>query len=112
MARLLGIDATKSTVRAAVVRTSYRRVTLEAFGEADIAWAGSEIDAIRAAVGGWKAEACAVAISGERSFYRRLELPATAAKEIESVLAFELEGTVPFEMDSAVFDTGQLGNRL
>ncbi len=104
MARLLGIDATKSAVRAAVVRTSYRRVTLEAFGEADIAWAGSEIEAIRAAVGGIKPDACAVAISGERSFYRRLDLPSTAQKEIQSVLAFELEGTVPFEMDSAVFD--------
>ncbi len=104
MARLLGIDATKSTVRAAVVRTSYRRVTLEAFGEADVAWAGSEVEAVRAAVRGWKAEACAIAVSGERSFYRRIELPAAAQREIENVLAFELEANVPFEMDSAVFD--------
>jgi general secretion pathway protein L len=104
MARLLGIDVTKATVRAAVVRTSYRRVTLEAFGEADIAWTGSEVEAVRAAVGGWRAEACAIAVSGERSFYRRIELPAAAQREIENVLGFELEATVPFEMDSAVFD--------
>ena len=51
MARLLGIDATRTSVRTAIVRTSYRRVTLEAFGEADIAWAGSEALAIRAATG-------------------------------------------------------------
>src|SRR6202020_2757441 len=38
------------------------------------------------------------------SFYRRLDLPAAAQKEIENVLAFELEATVPFEMDEAVFD--------
>ncbi len=104
MARLLGIDATKTTVRVAVVRTSYRRVTLEALGEADIAWAGSEAEAIRSAVGGLRAEACAVALPGERSFYRRLDLPAAAQKELENVLAFELESAVPFEMDDAVFD--------
>ncbi len=104
MSRLLGIDATKTTVRAAMVRTSYRRVTLEAFGEADIAWAGSEAEAIRLAVGGIRADACAIALSGERSFYRRIELPIAAQKEVENVLAFELESTVPFEMDEAVFD--------
>jgi general secretion pathway protein L len=104
MARLLGIDATKTTVRVAVVRTAYRRVTLEALGEADIAWAGSEVEAIRSAVGGLRADACAIALPGERSFYRRLELPAAAQKELEHVLAFELESAVPFEMDEAVFD--------
>lgn len=124
MSKLLGIDATKATVRTAIVRASYRRVTLEAFGEADVAWAGSEVDAIRAALSGRVGEsgppsslftpggsgstarpdACAIALSGERSFYRRLDLPAAAQKEIGNVLAFELEATVPFEMDDAVFD--------
>ncbi|APR82074.1 General secretion pathway protein L [Minicystis rosea] len=104
MARLLGIDATKTTVRAALIRTSYRRVTLEAFGEADVGWAGSETEAIKAAVGGARPDACATALSGERSFYRRIELPAAAQKEIENVLAFELEATVPFEMEEAIFD--------
>src|SRR4051812_30251318 len=104
MARLLGIDVSKSTVRAAVVRTAYRRVTLEAFGEADIAWAGSEVEAIRAAAGTYRPEACAIALTGEKSFYRRLELPAAAQKEIGNVLAFELEATVPFEMEDAIFD--------
>jgi general secretion pathway protein L len=104
MSRLLGIDATKSTVRAAIIRTSYRRVTLEAFGEADVGWAGSEVEAIKAAVGGARPDACSIALSGERSFYRRIELPAAAQKEINNVLAFELEATVPFEMDDAVFD--------
>src|SRR5262249_54932594 len=98
MARLLGVDATKTTVRTAIVRTSYRRVTFEAFGEADIAWAGSEEQAIRAATGGLRADACAIAVSGERSFYRKLDLPAAAQKELENVLAFELEANVPFEM--------------
>lgn len=104
MARLLGIDATKTTVRTALISTSYRRVTLVALGEADVGWSGSEAEAIRAAVGGARADACSIALSGERSFYRRIELPAAAQKEIANILAFELESTVPFEMDEAVFD--------
>lgn len=104
MSRLLGIDATKTTVRVALLRTSYRKVTLEALGEADIAAAGSEAEAIRVAVGTIKPDAAAVALSGEKSFYRRIELPAAAQKEIGSVLAYELEAAVPFEMEDAVFD--------
>jgi general secretion pathway protein L len=104
MARLLGIDATKTTVRAAIIHTSYRKITLEAFGEADVGWAGGEVEAIRAAVGSARPDSCAIALSGERSFYRRIELPAAAQREIDNVLAFELEATVPFEMDDAVFD--------
>lgn len=113
MARLLGIDVTKTTVRIAVVRTSYRKITLEALGEADLVAAGSEIDAIRAAMGAThKPDATATAVSGEKTFYRRIELPAAAQKEIGNVLAFELESTVPFEMDDAVFDYRVLRKEL
>lgn len=104
MARLLGIDATKTTVRVALLHTSYRSIEIEALGEADVAASGSEVEAIRAAVGALRADATAISISGERSFYRRIDLPAAAQKELGSVLAFELESTVPFEMDEAVFD--------
>jgi general secretion pathway protein L len=110
----LGIDVTAYGVRAALVRTSYRRVAIEALVEIDIrdpavagrdlASAASEVEAIRAAAGGLKPEAIAVGLSGERSFYRRIELPAAAQKELANVLSFELEATVPFEMDDAVFD--------
>lgn len=104
MARLLGIDAGTTVVRVAVLRTSYRKITLEALGEADVASSGSELEAVRAAVGALKADATAVALSGEKTFYRRLELPASAQKEIASVLPFELEANVPFEMNDAVYD--------
>ena len=102
MSRILGIDVGKAVVRTALLRASYRRFTLEALGEAPVV--GSEVDAIRAAVGTHKPDAIAVALSGERSFYRRVELPASAQKEIGSVLPFELEASVPFEMTDAVFD--------
>jgi len=45
MSRLLGIDAGKNAVRTVVIRSSYKRVTLEALGEVTIASAGSEIEA-------------------------------------------------------------------
>lgn len=105
MSRLLGIDADKNVVRTVLIRTAYRKVILEALGEASVADAGgSQIEALRAALGAVRPDAAAVAISGEQTFYRRLDLPAAAQKEIESVLAFELEATVPFEMEDAVFD--------
>jgi general secretion pathway protein L len=91
-------------VRTALVRTSYRKVTLEALGESDVTQAGSLAEAIRAAVGAHKPDGIAIALSGERSFYRRLDLPAAAQKEVENVLGFELEATVPFEMEDAVYD--------
>jgi len=89
MARLLGIDTTKTTVRAALLRTSYRSIVIEALGEADVASCGSEVEAIRAAVGSLKADATAIAISGERSFYRRLDLPAAAQKELRATSSVE-----------------------
>jgi general secretion pathway protein L len=124
MARLLGIDASRTVVRTVLVRTSYRRVAIEAVGEVPVApVAGpdegtdverhevtrkrqfeAEKEAIRAAVAGQKSDAVAIALSGERTFYRRLELPIAAQKEMENVLGFELEATVPFEISEAVYD--------
>lgn len=104
MARLLGIDVGKTVVRAALVRTSYRRMVLEALGEAHVEATGSVTDAIRAAAAGLRPDASAIALPGEQSFFRRLELPRAAMKELASVLAFELEATVPFEIDDTVFD--------
>ncbi len=104
MSRLLGIDATRTTVKVALLRTAYRKIFLEALGEADIAASGSLALAIGAAVGLIKADAAAIALSGEKSFYRRIDLPAAAQREINSVLGFELEATVPFEMEDAIFD--------
>ncbi len=125
MARLLGIDAGRTVVRTVLVRTSYRHVAIEAFGEVPVApiagpvdglpeaelheaqrkrQAAAEVEAIRAALGGQKADAVSVALSGERTFFRRLELPAAAQKELENVLGFELEATVPFDMADATYD--------
>jgi general secretion pathway protein L len=125
MARLLGVDAGRTVVRTVLVRTSYRRVAIEAVGEVPVQDVGGFVEgvpeaeqpeaqkkrhaaavaeAIRAALAGQKADAASVALSGERTFFRRLELPAAAQKELESVLGFELEATVPFDIAEATYD--------
>lgn len=102
MSRILGIDIGKAVVRVALLRANYRKTILEALVEMPVV--GTEIDAIRSAVGTHKADGIAIAISGERTYYRTVDLPASALKEIESVLPFELEAQLPFEMTEAVFD--------
>ncbi len=108
MARLLGIDISNRHVRAAVLRTSYRSVAIEALLEASYAPGDSPVAALQEIAGKLKVDAVGVALAGDRCFYRRLELPATAAKEVDSVLAFELESSIPFEMEGAVYDHRRL----
>lgn len=102
MSRILGIDIGKAVVRVAVLRANYRKVTLEALAETPVV--GLDVDAIRAAVGAHKPDGVAIAISGEKTYYRTIDLPASAIKEIENVLPYELEAQLPFEITEAVFD--------
>ena len=102
MSRILGIDIGKAVVRVAVLRANYRKITLEALAETPVV--GTELDAIRSAVGAHKPDGIAIAISGEKTYYRTVDLPAAAIKEIDNVLPFELEAQLPFEMTEAVFD--------
>ncbi|MFO0619024.1 MAG: hypothetical protein U0414_40925 [Polyangiaceae bacterium] len=103
MARLCGIDVGERVVRVALLRSAYRRPVIESLVEVPIEAEG-EVAAIKAAVAGLKPDGVAISLSGDRCFFRRLELPTTAQREIDSVLAFELESTVPFEMEASVFD--------
>jgi len=103
MARLVGIDIDHSFVRVAVLRTSYRKVALEQLVE--IAIEGDrEGVAVRRAMDKITGDSVAVALSGDKVLYRRLDLPRAAERELENVLAFELESSIPFEMEGAVYD--------
>src|SRR6266536_4396854 len=106
MARYLGIDVGSSYVRAVLVRTSYRRVTIEAIGEIERS-PGSPLDETVRTVAGplvSRGEAIAVNLDGERTFIRRLAIPATAQKQLSEVLPYELEAELPFELSEAVYD--------
>jgi len=67
-------------------------------------WAPAGVETSKSGGATARPDAVAVALPGDRCFYRRLELPRAAQREIHNVLAFELESTVPFELDGAVWD--------
>lgn len=106
MPRYLGIDIGHSTVRAAVIRTAYRKVALEGWGVCELADVEDVSSAIKYAVGELAAKCDGVAVSfdGESLFVRRLELPATAQRQLAQVVPFEIEAQIPFDVDEAVFD--------
>ncbi len=106
MATYIGIDIGTSGVRAVRVRSAYRRLAVEAMLETDRASAPSLVEAIRAAVkpllsGG---ESIAIGFDGERTFVRRLSIPAAGQKQLTELVPFELEADLPFELEQAVFD--------
>jgi general secretion pathway protein L len=115
MATWLGVDVGRAAVRAALVRSAYRRVTLEALVSADID--GSDpAPAIRAAVTEAlgktsAADAVATAIEGSRASVHTVSLPGSALKQIAEVLPFELEAQVPIELTESVFDYKVLAAR-
>jgi general secretion pathway protein L len=106
----LGIDIGSATVKAAVVRSTYRKLAVTRLAVADVASCGSVALAVREAVGkalegeAHGADAIATALDGGKAAIHRLLLPATAQKQLEEVLGYELEAQVPFDMGSAVFD--------
>jgi general secretion pathway protein L len=106
----LGIDIGSVSVKAAVIRSTYRKVALVRVATADVAASGGSAGAIRAAVAqvlegeAHGADSIAVAIEGSRAAIHRLVLPATAQKQLADVLAYELESQVPFDFAGAVFD--------
>jgi general secretion pathway protein L len=106
----LGIDIGTTSVKAALVRSAYRKVALVRVASVDVASGGTLALATRAAVAAavegepQGADSVAVAIEGWRAAIHRLVLPATAQKQLADVLAYELESQVPFDLEGAVFD--------
>lgn len=106
MASYLGIDIGTSAVRAVLLRTSYRKVTLAGLGACDLAGVTDLREAVRVAVGdmGKRCDAVAVALPGERTFARRLTIPLAAQRQLGEVVPFEIEAQIPFDIADAVFD--------
>ncbi|HEY8089334.1 MAG TPA: pilus assembly protein PilM [Polyangiaceae bacterium] len=106
----LGIDIGGVSVKVALVRSTYRKVSLAGLATADVEASGGAAAAIKAAVvqvlAGERqnADAIAVAIPGARAAIHRLMLPATAQKQLADVLVYELESQIPFDLEGAVFD--------
>jgi general secretion pathway protein L len=106
MAKYLGIDVGSSHVRAVLLRTSYRRIAIEAMTEHDRRGDATLEEAVRQAASPLIApgESVAVNLEGEKTFVRRIEVPAAAHRQLTEVLPYELEAELPFELSDAVYD--------
>lgn len=121
MARLLGIDIDKTVVRAALVRTSFKKQEIVRVIEIPIATGllpasamvseppnqqASIADALRSILQelGQSVDSVAIAQPGADTSIRLIELPAAAAKRIDDVLPFEVEPVLPFPLEESVLD--------
>ena len=107
MANLLGIDIADESVRVALMRTSYRRMSIEALEECQLADYPSTGEAIRAVTMPLlsRGDSVATQVSGDKLFVRRVGLPPTAIKQLAEVLPFELEAQLPFDLEEAIYDS-------
>lgn len=106
MASYLGIDIGQTLVRAVLVRSSYRKLTIEAMGACELGGLADTAEAVRFAVGamGARCDGAAVAMPGEQLFLRKLEIPAAASRQLAEVIPFEIEAQIPFDLAGAVYD--------
>ncbi len=124
MARLLGIDVDDGVVRGALVRSSLRKVELEALREltvpdasalsrrAEPEAADDDASATERATSAVIADLVAsfspppdgviIGISGLQASVRELKLPQAATRRVSEVVPFELEALTPFELDDVV----------
>lgn len=107
MAKLVGIDIRTTVVRGVVLRTIYRKVSLEGLAEVSVEAAGSLEAALQqlSTQLGLHGEVVVSAVSGETSFVHRLPIPVTALKQLGEVLPYEVEAHVPVDIEDLVYDS-------
>jgi len=113
MARILGLDIGKETVRAALVHSSLGKVEVERYMETPVPYASDpqgRAEALRLAMHavvaacGRPPDRIVTAMDGRDVSLRIVELPRGAAKRIAEVLPFELESILPFPIEEAIVD--------
>jgi general secretion pathway protein L len=106
MARFIGLDIGARYVRAALLATGYRRLTVERLEEVPLTDPAHLGAAVTTAASHLltHTEGLCVAIDGELAFVHRITLPPTAAKQLAEVLPFEIESQVPVDLDELVYD--------
>ena len=128
MARILGLDIGKRSVRGALVKTALRRIDVLRYVEIPIAapvastpppdgeavevpLADPIRDAVRGVLGSLEdpPDRVVTALDGREASLRVVELPQGAAKRIADVLPYELETLIPFAADEAVIDHQPIG---
>jgi general secretion pathway protein L len=114
MARYLGIDIGTTSIKAAVIRSAYRKLTLE--GLAEVRVEGDREAAIRdaaqKALGTGSADGVATALAGTKATLRTVRIPESALRQLADVLPFELEAQLPFDLSDAILDYKQLSTGM
>jgi general secretion pathway protein L len=118
MARILGIDIDRSSVRGVLLKTAFRRVELDSYVEVPLGVppdsAGrmpelhEALESLLKALGK-PPDIVLSALDGRQASVRVIELPLGAAKRVAEVLPFELESMLPFEVSDAVVDYQPIG---
>jgi general secretion pathway protein L len=105
MGRFLGIDIGSKVVSAAVLEIGYRKLALLATREVAVDSEPTVAEAVRACAGPLleQVDGIAAAVDGDVTFTHRITLPATAIKQIDEVLQFELEGAIPIDLEDLVW---------
>ncbi|HEX6276977.1 MAG TPA: pilus assembly protein PilM [Polyangiaceae bacterium] len=105
MGRFLGIDVGSQVVSAAVLEVGYRKLAVVATREVAVDSMPSLEEAVRACAMPLleHLDGMAAAIDGDVTFTHRITLPATAIKQMDEVLQFELEAAVPVDLDELVW---------
>lgn len=106
MARYLGIDIGTTSIKAAVVRSAYRKLTLEGIAEVRVEQdrAAAIREAAQRALGAGSADGVATSLPGTKATLRTVRIPENALRQLADVLPFELEAQLPFDLSDAVLD--------
>ncbi len=111
MARVLGLDIAKNSLRGAVARTALRKVELERIVEVPIE--NNDVPAATAALFaelGRPPDAVIVALAGEHVSLRYTEIDSRVAKQASRLIGPLIENALPFEVEEAVIDYRVVAN--
>jgi general secretion pathway protein L len=105
MGRFVGLDIGSNVVSAVALEIGYRKLALVGMREVAVDSQPSLEEAVRACVAPLleHVDGIAAAVDGDTAFTHRITLPATAMKQIDEVLQFELEAAVPVDLDELVW---------
>lgn len=105
MGLFLGIDVGSRVVSAALLDVGYRKLAVKALSEAPVTDPSALGEAVTAAAGALAphTDGIAAAIDGDLTFTHRLTLPATALKQLDEILNFELEAALPVPLDELIW---------
>lgn len=109
MARILGLDPGAMGIRAVLLETSFKGVTVVSRSELPGGTDGSVTDFSLLAEhlkanGQLHADQVIVAVPGTAVTTQHLSLPFTDARRISATLGFEVESSMPFDMSEMVWD--------